>query len=78
MNKPKIQIPDPTEKIDIQIEALRAQIVRETKEIDRFLADREIHRRALDHLEAKRVDLLDKEIFNSENFLLATEHEEME
>lgn len=54
MNKPKIQIPDPTEKIDIQIEALRAQIVRETKEIDRLLADREIHRRALDHLEAKK------------------------
>ena len=62
MNKPKIEVPESIRKIDSQIEALQEQIARETKEIDRLMYDREVHRKALDELSQTKRELVEEVI----------------
>ena len=59
MNRPKIEVPESIKKIDKQIEALQDQIARETKEIDRLMYDREVHRKALDELSQTKRELVE-------------------
>lgn len=62
MNKPKIEVPESIRKIDSQIEALQEQIARETKEIDRLMYDRDVHRNALDELNKAKKELIEEVI----------------
>lgn len=68
MDKPKIKVPDSVKEIDKQIEALENQIAKDTKEINRIRYDRDIHRRALADLTEARMNIIDKEVFNSKGF----------
>ena len=62
MNEPKIEVPESIRKIDSQIEALQEQIVRETKEIDRLMHDRDVHRNALYELNKAKKELIEEVI----------------
>ena len=76
MEKPRIKVPDSIKKIDEQIQALEYQIMNETKEIDKLMVDREIHRSSLEVLKQNKMRMIDEEIFNSKSFLDIVEPED--